>query len=87
MEKILLNFKKDGFIDVPSQPAVRLYSDGIVVDGKQQKLNLKECKRNNALYIGMEYGFGANTGNQPNEIRVYETPCYHRFDSKPGSPR
>jgi len=78
--KIILSLKKDGFIDVPSQPVVRLYRDGTVEDDKLQRLNLKECKKNNALYIGMEYGFGINRGSQPDEIRLYEKPS--RFSKK-----
>ncbi|MHB8090288.1 MAG: hypothetical protein ACYDH8_01570 [Syntrophales bacterium] len=72
--KVIINLKENGFVDIPSKPVVRLYRDGTVVDDKQQRLNLKECKRNNALYIGMRYGFGANTSTQPYEIRVYEKP-------------
>jgi len=78
--KILLPLRRDGFIDIPSEPIVRLYREGVVEDAKKQRLNLKDCKMNNSLYLGIEYGLGANTSSEPNEIRVYDKPS--RFAKK-----
>jgi len=71
--KIVLSLKRDGFVVVPSEPVVRLYLDGTVEDDKQQRLNLKECKKNNSLSIGVGYGYGLNTSYHPDEIRAHET--------------
>lgn len=71
--KLRMALINDGFIDLPSQPTVRLYTDGNVEDDKQQRLNLRECTKNKSLSIGVGYGYGLNTSYHPDEIRAHET--------------